>query len=66
MYVTDGYYSVKLPSGLIATALNTNYYYLGNKVFKNLPDDPGNQFSMLEDLLKHARGNSTKVQGDCF
>ncbi|XP_067938951.1 acid sphingomyelinase-like phosphodiesterase 3b isoform X2 [Watersipora subatra] len=56
-----GYYTVRLSSGLVATALNTNFYYLGNKVYESLPDDPGQQFAMLEDLLQFARTNSTKV-----
>ena len=51
-----------LRSGLIAVALNTNFYFPGNQVFANLTvEDPGNQFSMLEDLLQGARANKTKV-----
>ena len=62
----DGYYTVTLPSGLIAVALNTNFYYQSNKVFSDLTEtDPGSQFTMLESLLQGARDNKTKVSG-CF
>lgn len=55
-------YSLPLQnSRLLAISLNTNYYYKGNKVFENLPEDPGKQFAHLENLLKIARANSTKV-----
>jgi len=55
---------VKLPSGLVAVALNTNFYYLNNKVYANLTEDPGNQFSMLREILTEARENSTKVRAN--
>lgn len=61
-YVLDGYYTVTLPSGMKAVTLNTNYYFTANQVYSNLSEsDPGYQFSYLENVLKQARENSTKV-----
>lgn len=59
--LSDGYYTSRLDSGLIVMVLNTNYYYSGNRVFKDEPEDPGNQFAELEKLLTQARQNGSKV-----
>lgn len=47
---------------MIAVALNTNFYYQGNKLFSSLSEsDPGKQFAYLENLLQGARQSNTKV-----